>query len=67
MLTQQMKRAATIEALLCTFNAYQHEFNDIHLSACWISLNRFGKRQLAEKQRVRKNVQVASGRPGTEK
>ena len=49
-ITNQIKDAATIEMLLlCTYSAHQHNLNDIHLSACWISLSSLSKRHITER------------------
>ena len=34
-ITDEIKNAASIERLLCTYHAHQHMLDHIHLSACW--------------------------------
>jgi len=56
-ITNQIKRAATIEMLLGTFLAHQHSLNYIHLSACWITLSRLSPRSV-ERRWLRTNQQT---------
>ena len=48
-ITSQIKNATTIEMLLSTYNAHQHELNQIHLSACWSTLGQLSKRQAEQR------------------
>ena len=39
-ITNDIKKAVTVEMLLRTYHAHQLSLNQIHLSACWVSLSR---------------------------
>ena len=56
-ITNEIKSAATIEMVLCTYRSHQRSLNDIHLSACWITLSRLSKKG-AERKWLRTNQQT---------
>eukprot|EP00971_Amphidinium_carterae_P166967 3308947-Amphidinium_carterae.1 len=43
LLTKHIKQAATIEALLRTYETHKRQLNHIHLSACWNSLGHLAR------------------------
>ena len=48
-LTGQLKKATTIEALLCIHRVHESHFNEIHLSACWTSLSQLARQGTAKR------------------
>ena len=47
-LTSQIKKARTIQALVCTYSAHKSHLDCIHVSACWIAFDKLA-RQSAER------------------
>eukprot|EP00747_Dinoflagellata_sp_TGD_P144294 gnl/TRDRNA2_/TRDRNA2_176473_c1_seq7.p1 gnl/TRDRNA2_/TRDRNA2_176473_c1~~gnl/TRDRNA2_/TRDRNA2_176473_c1_seq7.p1 ORF type:complete len:140 (+),score=16.09 gnl/TRDRNA2_/TRDRNA2_176473_c1_seq7:35-421(+) len=44
-ITNEIKNAASVEMLLCTYSAHQQVLDGIHLSAFWMALTRLSKRR----------------------
>ena len=49
-LTKQIIGATSIDELISIYSARNCEFNQIHLSACWVSLSRFVTRGPVEER-----------------